>query len=153
FFRIGDFFELFYDDAKTISRVLGLTLTSRNKGPDAIPMAGVPAHSSEQYLARLLRMGYSVAICDQTQDSSEAKGLVRREVTRVVTPGTVLEENLLEAKKPNRLIAVSASGSGENRSFGLASVDLASGCIFVQELEGEESLRSEFARLAPSECL
>src|SRR5262245_66404259 len=97
FFRIGDFFELFYEDAKTISRVLGLTLTSRNKGADAIPMAGVPCHSSEQYLARLLRMGYSVAVCDQTQDSAEAKGLVRREVTRVVTPGTVLEENLLEA--------------------------------------------------------
>src|SRR5476649_1881199 len=77
FFRIGDFFELFYDDAKTISRVLGLTLTARNKGVDPIPMAGVPAHTVEQYLARLLRMGFSVAVCDQTQDSAEAKGLVR----------------------------------------------------------------------------
>jgi DNA mismatch repair protein MutS len=155
FFRIGDFFELFYEDARTAARVLGLTLTSRSKGADAIPMAGVPCHSSEQYLARLLRMGYSVAVCDQTQDSSEAKGLVRREVNRVVTPGTVLEENLLEAKKANRLIAVLPSGpSGDGqRSFGLASVDLASGCIYIQELEGEESLRSEFARLAPSECL
>src|SRR5437763_12824598 len=68
FFRIGDFYELFYEDAKTAARVLGLTLTSRNKGPDAVPMAGVPAHSAEQYLARLLRQGYSVAVCDQTED-------------------------------------------------------------------------------------
>ena len=166
FFRIGDFYELFYDDAKTISRLLGLTLTSRNKGPDAIPMAGVPAHSAQQYLARLLRMGYSVAICDQTEDASQAKGLVKRDVTRVVTPGTVLEDDLLDAKKANRLVAIlpgdaplpptpsPARGGGEVlRRFGLASVDLANGCIFVQELEGEAALRSEFARLAPSECL
>ncbi len=159
FFRVGDFFELFYDDAKTISRVLGLTLTSRNKGVDPIPMAGVPAHTAEQYLARLLRMGFSVAVCDQTQDSSEAKGLVRREITRVVTPGTVLEENLLDAKKANRLVAIlpsthtSEPSRGDAVRFGVASVDLASGCIHVQELEGEAALRSEFARLSPSEIL
>src|SRR5476649_2947944 len=85
FFRIGDFYELFFDDAKTISRVLGLTLTARNKGPDPIPMAGVPAHAAEQYLARLLRVGISVAICDQTEDASQAKGLVKRDITRVAT--------------------------------------------------------------------
>ena len=161
FFRVGDFFELFYDDAKTISRVLGLTLTARNKGENPIPMAGVPAHTAEQYLARLLRMGFSVAVCDQTQDAAEAKALVRREVTRVVTPGTVLEENLLDAKKANRLVAILPSThtpeptqvSGETVRFGVASVDLASGCIHIQELEGEGALRSEFARLAPSEVL
>ena len=106
FFHLGDFYELFFEDAKTAARVLGLTLTSRSKGPEAIPMAGVPVHMAETYLARLLRMGYSVAVCDQTEDPALAKGLVKREVTRVVTPGTVVEENLLDAKKPNRLVAL-----------------------------------------------
>jgi DNA mismatch repair protein MutS len=161
FFRIGDFYELFFEDAKTAARVLGLTLTSRDKGPDAVPMAGVPAHSAEQYLARLLRQGFSVAVCDQTEDAAQAKGLVKRDVTRVVTPGTVLEENLLEARKANRLLAVAPgllaaelglSGDVAAR-FGLAVVDLAAGTVFVEELEGEAALRSEFARLAPSECL
>ena len=156
FFRVGDFFELFYDDAKTASRVLGLTLTSRNKGVDPIPMAGVPAHTAEQYLARLLRQGFSVAVCDQTEDSSQAKGLVKREVTRVVTPGTVLEENLLDARKPNRLVAILPEAPGGEpgaKRYGLAVADLAAGTIFVQELVGDIALRSEFARLAPSECL
>jgi len=155
FFRVGDFFELFYDDAKTVSRVLGLTLTARNKGPDPIPMAGVPAHTVEQYLARLLRQGFSVAVCDQTEEASQAKGLVKREVTRVVTPGTVLEENLLDARKPNRLIAILPGErlGGEPRRYGIASVDLAAGSIFIQELSGDAALRSEFTRLSPSECL
>jgi DNA mismatch repair protein MutS len=169
FFRVGDFFELFYEDAKTAARLLGLTLTARNKGPDAIPMAGVPAHTAEQYLARLLRMGHSVAVCDQTEDASQAKGLVKREVNRVVTPGTVLEENLLDARKPNRLVAIlpetlAAAGSSPplhkggpggviQKRYGLAVADLAAGTIYVQELVGEMALRSEFARLAPSECL
>jgi DNA mismatch repair protein MutS len=160
FFRVGDFFELFYDDAKTAARALGLTLTARYKDSDPVPMAGVPAHAAEGYLARLLRQGYSVAICDQTEDSSQAKGLVKRDVTRVVTPGTVLEENLLEAKKPNKLLAVAPEGlegaapdpDGERR-FGLAVVDLASGSFFVQEVCGEAALRGELARLAPSEVL
>ncbi|MFH0938556.1 MAG: DNA mismatch repair protein MutS [Planctomycetota bacterium] len=161
FFRIGDFFELFFEDAKTASRALGLTLTSRHKGADAVPMAGVPAHTVEQYLARLLRQGFSVAICDQTEDALQAKGLIKRDVTRVVTPGTVLEENLLEAKKTNRLLAIWPDpmvGSGvevetASRRYGLASVDMASGGIFVQELEDTVALRSELARLSPSECL
>ncbi len=165
FFRIGDFYELFFEDAKIISRALGLTLTSRNKGADPIPMAGVPVHSAEPYLARLLRMGISVAICDQTEDSSQAKGLVKRDVTRVATPGTVLEENLLDARKPNRIAAIlpsaplaprSLNGEGETddgRLFGLAVADLASGSFFIQELQGASALRSEFARLTPSEIL
>jgi len=149
FFRIGDFYELFYDDAKTAARVLGLTLTARNKGADAIPMAGVPAHTAEQYLARLLRNGFSVAICDQTEDAAQAKGLVKRDVTRVVTPGTVLEENLLDGKKPNRLVAMFPEGE----RWGLACVDLASGTIYIQDVASVSALRSEFARLAPTECL
>src|SRR4051812_6603421 len=161
FFRIGDFYELFFEDAKIISRALGLTLTSRNKGADPIPMAGVPVHSAEPYVARLLRQGFSVAVCDQTEDSSQAKGLVKRDVTRIATPGTVLEENLLEARKPNRIAAILPSaplaprGSTEgdaddSRIFGLAVADLALGSLYVQELQGPAALRSEFVRLAPS---
>jgi len=155
FFRVGDFYEMFYDDAKTASRALGLTLTARNKGPDPIPMAGVPAHAAEGYLGRLLRMGYSVAICDQTEDAAQAKGLVKREVTRVVTPGTALEENLLDARKANRLLAVLPDGppSAAERRFGLATVDLATGSFFIQEMESETALRGELARLAPSEIV
>ena len=161
FFRIGDFYELFFEDAKIISRALGLTLTSRNKGPDPIPMAGVPVHSAEPYVARLLRQGFSVAVCDQTEDSSQAKGLVKRDVTRVATPGTVLEENLLDARKPNRIAAVLPSAptasrdanAPDSRRFGLAVADLASGSFFIQELDGMSALRSEFARLSPTEIL
>jgi len=161
-FRIGDFYELFYEDAKTAARVLGLTLTSRQKGPDAIPMAGVPYHSAEQYLARLLRQGFSIAVCDQTEEAAQAKGLVKREITRIVTPGTVLEDSLLEARKANRLVAVlprNAADSLPPRSaggeplYGLAVADLVAGTVFVQELKDESELRAEFARLAPSECL
>lgn len=161
FFRIGDFYELFFEDAKIISRALGLTLTSRNKGPDPIPMAGVPVHSAEPYVARLLRQGFSVAVCDQTEDSSQAKGLVKRDITRVATPGTVLEENLLDARKPNRIAAILPSSvvavcrdeKTDRRVFGLAVADLASGHFFIQEIESVAALRSEFARLAPSELL
>jgi DNA mismatch repair protein MutS len=162
FFHLGDFYELFFEDAKTAARVLGLTLTSRSKGPEAIPMAGVPVHMAETYLARLLRMGYSVAVCDQTEDPALAKGLVKREVTRVVTPGTVVEENLLDAKKPNRLVALwpekgaaarSETAERDETSYGLASVDLAEGTLYLQELTGAQELAAELARLAPSECV
>jgi len=174
FFRVGDFYEMFYDDAKTAARALGLTLTSRNKGPDPIPMAGVPAHSCEPYIARLLRQGFAVAVCDQTEDASQAKGLVKRDVTRVVTPGTVLEDNLLEPRKPNRIVAIlpepliagqskrsagfqPAGGEAGRQdacaTFGLAAADLTSGTLYVQELKGSSALRSELARLSPTECL
>jgi DNA mismatch repair protein MutS len=118
-------------------------------------MAGVPFHAAEGYLARLLRQGFSVALCDQMEDPALAKGLVKREVTRVVTPGTVVEENLLEARKPNRLAALCPGGrtEGGQERFGLAHVDLAAGGIGVAELLGPEELASELARLAPSEVL
>jgi len=155
FFRVGDFYEMFYDDAKTAARVLGLTLTARYKDVDPVPMCGVPSHAAEGYLARLLRMGFSVAVCDQTEDASQAKGLVKREVTRVVTPGTALEENLLDARKANRLLAVLPEGAigAPERRYGLAVVDLATGSFFIQELESETALRGELARLAPSEIV
>src|SRR5436305_371623 len=102
-FRMGDFYETFGDDAELVSRVLGLTLTSRDK---SIPMAGFPHHQLESYLRKLLHSGHRVAICDQVEDPAQAKGLVRREVTRVVTPGTVTEDELLDPRKPNHLAAI-----------------------------------------------
>src|SRR5437588_624875 len=119
-FRMGDFYELFDADAEVASRVLGLTLTSRDK---SIPMAGFPHHALEPYLRKLLHAGHRVAICDQVEDPALAKGLVRREVTRVVTPGTVTEDGLLDPRRPNRLLAV----SGEPMTIGLAWVDLSTG--------------------------
>src|SRR6516225_3957020 len=103
-FRMGDFFETFEDDAEVVSRVLGLTLTSRDK---SIPMAGFPHHQLDNYLRKLLQAGHRVAVCDQVEDAALAKGLVRREVTRIVTPGTVTEDELLDPGRPNHLIALS----------------------------------------------
>src|SRR5246127_5599711 len=102
-FRMGDFYELFDSDAETASKILGLTLTSRDK---AIPMAGFPHHQLEQYLHKLLKLGHRVAICDQVEDPALAKGLVKREVTRVVTPGTLTEDDLLDPRPPNPLLGV-----------------------------------------------
>jgi DNA mismatch repair protein MutS len=102
-FRMGDFFETFEEDAELISRVLGLTLTTRD---GSIKMAGVPVKSVEIYLRKLLQAGHRVAVCDQVEDAAQAKGLVKREVTRVVTPGTVTEDELLEAGRPNHLVAL-----------------------------------------------
>ena len=103
-FRMGDFYELFHDDAKTAARTLGLALTSRQKGPDAIPMAGFPHHQLEGYLGKLIAAGSRVAVCDQVEDPRAAKGLVRREVTRVVTPGTVTDEALLDPRRSNTIL-------------------------------------------------
>jgi DNA mismatch repair protein MutS len=179
FFRLGDFYEMFFEDAKIASRVLGLTLTSRSKGADAVPMAGIPVHTAEQYLAKLLRQGFSVAVCDQTEDPSKTKKLIRREITRIVTPGTVLEDNLLEATRPNRIAAifperavknsfsadarkilspkrkpnVEKPASADGETFGLAFTDLTGGEIFVLELTGLSALVSELERLSPSEIL
>src|SRR3979411_2980329 len=144
-FRMGDFFELFDEDAEIAARVLGLTLTSRDK---TIPMAGFPHHQLENYLHKLLRGGHRVAICDQVEDPAQAKGLVRREVTRVVTPGTITEEDLLDPRRPNHLAAV-YNGLG---AVGLAWVELTSGAIHAVDLP-HEKLGDELARLTPAECL
>ena len=109
-FRMGDFYELFYDDAELAHKVLGVTLTQRTEG---IPMAGVPFHSIESYLRKLLQAGYRVAICDQIQDPSEAKGVVDRDITRVVTPGTLTDDTLLEEGQENPLAAVVFHGAGK----------------------------------------
>src|SRR5580704_15817470 len=119
-FRMGDFYELFDDDAETAARVLGLTLTSRDK---SIPMAGFPHHQLEQYLHKLLHLGHRVAVCDQVEDPAAAKGLVKRDITRVVTPGTVTEDDLLDPRAANHLVALFREGP----MVGLAWVDLSAG--------------------------
>jgi DNA mismatch repair protein MutS len=154
FFRMGDFYELFYDDARKAARLLDITLTQRGQSAGApIPMAGVPYHSVEGYLGKLVRLGESVAICEQIGDPAAAKGLVERRVVRVVTPGTVTDESLLEQRRDNLLLAIAAGAESEAARFGLAWVDLASGRFVVSEVAGIEALAAELARLAPAETL
>ncbi|MBM4249361.1 MAG: DNA mismatch repair protein MutS [Euryarchaeota archaeon] len=151
-YRLGDFYETFGEDAATTSRELHLVLTSRNKGGDRIPMAGIPFHAAGSYIRRLIRKGFKVAICEQMEDPALAKGIVRREVVRVITPGTVLEDSMLEHKLGNYLVAVSRGPRG----FGLSAVEVSTGEFFTMELSGEEAmgrLSGEVARLRPSECL
>ncbi|MGN6313236.1 MAG: DNA mismatch repair protein MutS [Rhodanobacteraceae bacterium] len=150
FFRMGDFYELFYEDARKAARLLDITLTQRGQSAGApIPMAGVPYHAVEGYLAKLVRLGESVAICEQLGDPAAAKGLVERKVVRVVTPGTVTDEALLPERRDNLLLAIAASKSG----FGLAWVDLAGGRFLLSEVGDAEALSAELARLAPAETL
>ncbi len=151
FFRVGDFYELFHDDAKEGARLLGLTLTSRNNGAAAeVPMAGVPAKALDEYLSRLVRAGRRAAICDQVEDPEEAKGIVRREVVETVTPGTVLHDSLLDAERNNFLVAL-CSGPEEG-CFGSAALDLSTGELLLQELRHGD-LGPELGRLEPSELL
>lgn len=150
FFRMGDFYELFYDDAKRAAKLLDITLTARGESAGApIPMAGLPYHAAEGYLARLVRLGESVAICEQIGDPQLAKGPVERRVVRIVTPGTVTEEALLEDRRDNLLVAVAAIGS----SLGLAALDLAGGRFIVEQLASMDTLFSELERLNPAELL
>ena len=150
FFRMGDFYELFYDDARKAARLLDITLTQRGQSAGApIPMAGVPYHAVEGYLAKLVRLGESVAICEQLGDPAASKGLVERKVVRVVTPGTVTDEALLPARRDNLLLAIAASKTG----YGLAWVDLAGGRFLLSEVADAEALAAELARLAPAETL
>src|SRR5690349_3913839 len=110
FFRLGDFYEMFFDDAQVAHDVLELTLTSRSKGDDRVPMAGVPFHAARGYVARLVERGYKVAICDQVEDPGPGKAIVRREVTRVITPGMVLDDELLDARADHFLAALAPGG-------------------------------------------
>ena len=154
FFRLGDFYEMFFEDAEVGSRELELTLTGRDAGKDLgrVPMCGVPYHSAETYIARLIEKGYRVAICEQTEDPAKAKGLVRREVLRVVTPGTVFEPRMLDERSNNYLATV----TGEQGRYGLAYADVSTGFFAITELAGPDAaaaLLDELARLRPAECL
>ena len=149
FFRLGDFYELFYDDAVTAARELEITLTSRNKEQgQAIPMCGVPYHAAESYLARLIQKGYRVAICDQVEDPRQAKKLVRREVTRIVTPGTATEANLLRSRENNFLAAVAR----RDEAAGIAWVDISTGEFRATEVEAGE-MAAALETLNPREVL
>jgi DNA mismatch repair protein MutS len=153
-FRMGDFYELFYDDAKTAARVLGLTLTSRDKGENPIPMAGFPYHQLESYLAKLIAGGYRAAVCEQVEDPKLAKGLVKREVTRVVSPGTLTDDALLDPRESNYLAAVALpahKNNGDDR-VGLAWAELSTG-RFLATCVPLARLADELARIAPAECL
>src|SRR5580693_10428955 len=131
-FRAGDFYELFFEDAEVVARVLGLTLTSRDK---TIPMAGFPHHALENHLRKLLRAGHRVAICDQVKDAAVAKGrLIRREVTRVVTPGTLTDDNLLDPRQSNHLVSLSSS-SHARATVGVAWVELSTGLFQAADVE------------------
>ncbi|OCG93171.1 DNA mismatch repair protein MutS, partial [Xanthomonas euvesicatoria] len=150
FFRMGDFYELFYDDARKAARLLDITLTQRgSSGGAPIPMAGVPVHAYEGYLARLVALGESVAICEQIGDPALAKGLVERKVVRIVTPGTVTDEALLDERRDTLLMAISRSKHG----YGLAWADLAGGRFLVNEVDSVDALEAEIARLEPAELL
>lgn len=152
-FRLGDFYEMFGDDAITASRELEIVLTSRSQGYAAdVPMCGVPFHAVDRYVAKLISKGYRVAICDQLEDPKKAKKIVKRGVTRVVTPGTVLEDGMLDAKTNNYLAAVSS----EPECYGVAVVDISTGEFAVTEVAGRDSsgkLLEELGRLAPAEVL
>ncbi|MGH9524139.1 MAG: DNA mismatch repair protein MutS [Terriglobales bacterium] len=156
FFRLGDFYELFFDDAVTAARELQITLTSRNKEKGtAIPMCGVPYHAAEGYIAKLIRKGFKVAICDQMEDPRVAKKLVRREVTRVITPGTAADSTL-GSEENNFLAAVARSSSGKNAVAGFAALDLSTGEFRATEFVGEDADRrvfEELEQLRPREVL
>jgi len=148
-FRMGDFYETFFEDAYIASKVLGIVLTSRNHGKaSSVPLAGIPHHALEQYLPKLVRAGYKVAVCEQVEDPKKAKGLVKREVVEVVTPGTALSEGLLEAKRPNFLVSVVPG----REKYGLCVAEASTGDFKVTELS-EEELWEELESIAPSEVL
>lgn len=149
-YRMGDFYELFFDDAVTASRLLDIALTSRDKNAEhPVPMCGVPYHAAESYIARLVGAGHKVAICDQVEDPKKAKGLVKRQVTRVITPGLVVEGQNLSAKDPNYLAAVAHKGG----RYGVAYVDVSTGDFQVVEVESRDALLREIARVNPKEIL
>ena len=155
FYRMGDFYELFYDDAKSAADILDITLTARGKSAgDPIPMCGIPFHAVDRYLVKLVDAGVSVAICEQTGDPASSKGPVEREVVRIITPGTVSDEALMDERRDNCLLAISANSSSEaDATFGIAYTNLSSGRFVLCEVEGIENLLGEIERIKPAEVL
>src|SRR5690242_19498960 len=151
FFRLGDFYEMFGDDAVLASRLLDLTLTSRNKGkPEEVPMAGVPHHAAHGYIARLIRAGQKVAICEQLEEPAKGRKIVRRDVVRVITPGTITDTQFLDGARNNFLLAVHATSS----AVGVALVDVSTGDFWVGEEPGTGEALLESALLRrPAEIL
>ena len=150
FYRMGDFYEMFFEDAQLASRVLEITLTSRNKNDDApVPMCGVPYRAAQGYISRLIGKGYKVAICDQVEDPKTAQGLVKREVVRVVTPGMIVEDELLDGKRNNFILAVSR----HQQMIGLAGLDISTGSFRLTETRDSAAIIDEMMRVTPREIL
>nr|BFE91080.1 hypothetical protein GCM10020185_16160 [Pseudomonas brassicacearum subsp. brassicacearum] len=148
FYRMGDFYEIFYEDAKKAAKLLDITLTARGQSAGmAIPMCGIPYHAAEGYLAKLVKLGESVVICEQVGDPATSKGPVERQVVRIITPGTVSDEALLDERRDNLIAAV----LGDERLFGLAVLDITSGNFSVLEIKGWENLLAELERVNPVE--
>ncbi len=154
FFRLGDFYEMFFEDAVFAAKKLDLTLTTRDKGrDDAIPMCGVPHHAARGYIARLTELGHKVVLCEQTEDPKQAKGLVKREVVRIVTPGVVLDDEVLDPKRGRYLASVVPARGKSPGAYGLAYLDVSTGELRATELAGVEELVGELTRAQPSEVL
>ncbi len=152
FYRMGDFYEMFYDDALKASKLLGLALTTRDKSKEnPVPMCGVPYHSASSYITRLIRLGHKVAICEQAEPLSGTKGLVHREVVRIITPGLIVEDDHLNRDKANYLMAVSTDAG--NDAFGVAFIDISTGDFRVTEVSSLKDLEAEIFRVGPSEIL
>jgi len=150
FYRMGDFYEMFFEDAQEASRVLEITLTSRNKNDDSpVPMCGVPHRAAKGYIARLIDQGYKVAICDQIEDPAKAKGLVKRDVVRVITPGMIIENELLDERANNYVLAVTCKGD----ATGIAYVDISTGTFRLAESMDTASIVEEIRRISPREVL
>ena len=152
FFRMGDFYEMFHDDARTASSILQIALTARNKKTNPVPMCGIPHHSANLYIAKLLKAGKKVAICEQTEDPQQAKGLVKREVVRVITPGTILDANILDPKCDQFI----ASLFFAKNEIGLSVLDVSTGIFKVTQIEGANALSvlgDELQKLDPREII
>src|SRR5919106_6043500 len=148
FFRLGDFYEMFFEDAQTAAKILDIALTSRNKNEDAsVPLCGVPYHSAEPYIQKLLDAGHKVAVCEQGEDPKDAKGVVQREVIRVITPGTVTAAEALDARG-NNFLAAAHRGQG---GLGLAVTDITTGEFRFIQVADEQALFDEISRTNPSE--
>ncbi|MFA6186910.1 MAG: DNA mismatch repair protein MutS [Phycisphaerae bacterium] len=148
FFRMGDFYETFYKDAQICSQVCGLTLTSRSKGENPVPLAGVPYHAIDAYLKKMIKAGYRVAVCEQVEDPKQAKGVVKRDVVRIITPGTLTDAHLLDEKLDNFLCAVSLN----SKNAALSWVDISTGHFFSRVVP-ESAVVDEILRIAPAECV
>ena len=150
FYRMGDFYEMFFEDAKLASGILDITLTSRDKNKeDSVPLCGIPYHAASTYIQKLIDKGHKIAICEQMEEPSKAKGIVRREVIRVITPGMILEDEFLAPKANNFLLAVS---TGDDR-FGLSFLDASTGDFMATEVLTVQSLLDEVMRVEPKEIL
>ena len=153
FYRLGDFYEMFFDDAITASKELEITLTGRDCGQaERAPMAGIPFHAADMYISRLITKGYKVAICEQLEDPKTTKGMVKRDVIRVVTPGTLIETNMLDEKKNNYIMSIYKNGL----FFGLAVCDVSTGDFYATEIKETNNfsrLLDEIARYSPAEII